>query len=342
MNKYLRLGINGYECKTITIDEDIKPEELASALAGTNSQRYGAEWERYIRKHCEMHISPPKKNRGDGYVYSKSEKYNLEKDLYEVMKHTRYFEIKTSYADLKTNSTFAILRIKPTQKLDYYILCLVEPVIVPEEKDPVNYLAYFYCLPAEYIEKSEDMKRYACVGTEEANENNDNIELRITIKKEEAFEKFGKYNISRGTSFKDLQDCVKMIGNDEKSEEASIKSTGIMEFYDEICGSNNPIESSLRSSYRKDPKFALLVNGEIIEGKNNINTLIQFCNKLGPFASKAFFPPSHLGQKMNEKRCVRLSVGNYYFNPDISIKDVKKFLKRGMRNTPFTVNLIER
>jgi hypothetical protein len=213
MNKHLKTAILGYIGKSVKLDLDLKAEEMLASLCGNNSQGYGARIPKFIIENTTLTLSSPAKGEGDAIIYSKSHKYCLVEDEYYEELIRKLIEIKVSVCDIKTNSTFSIVRIKPREKLDYYIVCLVDLVIPEGEDKPVNVIGYFYLLPASYIEKSSDFKTTTAMGTKEVNEGNPDAELRFTIEKEDAFEKFGKYNLSRGTSFIDLKEAIDYLNN---------------------------------------------------------------------------------------------------------------------------------
>lgn len=225
INIYLKQGIVGNLGKNIKLDLNIKAEEMLASLSANNPQGYGARVPQFIIENTSLTLSPPSKNEGDAILYSDSTKYCLLKNTYITETTRKIAEIKVSYPDNKTNSTFAILRTKPTQKIDYYIVCLVDVIIPEGEKYPVNYIGHFYVLPAAYIDESPDFKRTPAMGTKEANQGNANVELRFTIDKQEAFEKFGKYNIARGTSFFDLKECIDYLNNGTNPKLTETKKT---------------------------------------------------------------------------------------------------------------------
>jgi hypothetical protein len=218
INPHLKNAIVGYHGKNRKLNLNLKAEECLADLSGNNSQGYGARIAKFIIKNTSLQLSPPNNNEGDAILYSVSTKFSLLKNLYTSQILRKLLEIKVSFCDLETNSTFAILRIKPTQKLDYYILCLIDLVIPEGATKPIDYIGYFYVISAAYIEQSDDFKRTSVIGTKEANKGNVNVELRFTIKKEEAFEKFGKHNMARGTSFFDIRDCINSLNNAKEDE----------------------------------------------------------------------------------------------------------------------------
>lgn len=218
MNPHLKNALIGHVGKNRKLDTNLKAEECLATLAPNNPQGYGARIPKFIIENTSLILSPPNNNEGDAILYSVSNKFSLLENRYIPTIVRKLLEIKVSYCDNKTNSTFAILRIKPTQKLNYYIICLIDVIIPEGEKRPTNYIGYFYVLSAAYIEESNDFKRTPCTGTVDANEGSTNIELRFTVKKEEAFEKFGKHNIARGTSFFDVRDCIDSLNNAKKED----------------------------------------------------------------------------------------------------------------------------
>ena len=331
-NHYLKQGIIAYKGKTRQLDATIKPEEAVASLYGNNSQGYGARLQKYIIENTCLKPSPPKDNKGDGLLSVLSKKFNLLLNKLVVTIIERVFEIKVTYTDSKNNSTFAILRIKPTQKIDYYIICLVDIVIPPGEELPVDFVAYFYCLPAWYIEESDEIKRNAVNGTEEANKNNQDIEMRFTLKKEDAFEKFGKYNLLRGTSFSDLQEYLEYLNSNTPAVKSieNVKMTQPMYRKDISRRINKP-----RKTYQID------VDGYIIKGNSNTDTIIKFINHVHGDEAMNFFTPSFLSFDENKWRTIPVDNGNYYLNPKISFRDLKNMIERGRKYSRKNVRVIE-
>lgn len=229
-NAFLDDNTKGFCLKKTPLDiVGKRVEETIAIWAGTKvSQKYGAEYEKLIRDLSEsLFISPTKDNAGDSYGYSKSTKFNLFEQRDIVTKRKIIYEKKMSILDV--NGCFAIDRIKPTQKIDKYLILLVD-VIYPNElmgevatyidgeMRPKDFVGYFYCIPASYIEKSNDLTRYVISGTKDANKNNHDPELKITVKKEDALKFFGEYNELRGTSITDLLEHLKYLNNDDGIE----------------------------------------------------------------------------------------------------------------------------
>jgi len=205
-NKYLKEFIESHKKKTKEVDYTIRFENMIADLYGKNSQAYSRDLESAIIDFTPLHKTNPKNNEGDAFLNVKSEKYDLsaEENITSVVR--RIFEVKTSYCDTKKNKTFSIVRLKPTQTIDFYIILLVDPIIPKGSKIPINVVGHFYCLPSWYVESSGLFKISPVNGTAEANEGNKNIETRFTIDKKVAYDKFGRANNLRGTSFRDLLD----------------------------------------------------------------------------------------------------------------------------------------
>jgi hypothetical protein len=228
-NAFLEIGSIGHCIKNFPLDlTNTRVEETISTFVGKSSQKYGAEFEKLVRELTCLELSSPQNNDGDAFLYSKSTKFNLEENRNSTIRIRNVLEKKITIVDRYGN--FSIDRIKPTQNLDYYIILLVDVILPDDVKDdeiveyfcgvkkPKNIIGYFYCLPAAYIEKSEDFKRPIINGTKKANINNQDPELKITIKKETAFQKFKEYNHLRGTSFTDLLEYLNYLNNDELYE----------------------------------------------------------------------------------------------------------------------------
>ena len=111
----------------------------------------------------------------------------------DVVLGSKSGEIKVSFLDKKYSYNLTHLRM--WQKFQYYLFCFIdcENDFTPE----------FYVLD-KYVLNS--VKMTPMNGTKESNSNNNNIELRSTVKKNGKTHKlFKKYNKLSGTSFSDLK-----------------------------------------------------------------------------------------------------------------------------------------
>lgn len=107
-------------------------------------------------------------------------------------------EFKVTY--LSQDLTYHITHIRQWQKFKYYLIMFIdcENDFTPE----------FYFIPKNII---NNFKLNNMVGTKEANEDNHNVELRITIKKGSKEHKLlNKHNLLKDTSFDSLIEFVEL------------------------------------------------------------------------------------------------------------------------------------
>ena len=328
MNQYLKNGNEARLGKTRKTNMNAKPEEFVAEAYSNSAQAYGHRIANFLIFWTKLLISPPADDRGDAYVNSKTHYFSL---LYEKFIETIsriYFEIKVSYLDTRCD-TYAITRIRPKQNINYYIICLIDP--------DNNFESHYFCLPKSYIEESDDFKRSPMTGNKISNVNNNHIELRFTIKKEDAYEKFGKHTTLKGTSFYDLKEYIDYTSCDEFSTDTvetkptKVKSTNKMTV--------NPVSDIFRHNMKH--KFAFEVDGRIINGKTNQNTILNFVNQIGAVHATNFFSPNYLSTVYSKWRSIYVGSG-YYLNTQISYRDVQLAVKRGSKKkSGYEVKLID-
>lgn len=226
-------------------------------------------------------------------------------DNTELIRRLLNYEVKTSYLDLKTN-TFRLTHLRDYQDFDYFIVCFID------RSD--NFKPHFYVLTRSFIcDNKELFKLHAMNNTNRANQDNVNIDKAITIKKEVAFNLFGKNNLLPGTSYDDLITAIKNY-----------------ELHD-LFNKNKKMKTT---------KIAFDVNGTIIKGKTNEKLIVEFVNYLGPLTAQEYFPSFYLSTQPTKCRYVRLRLGNHFFDPKISPIDIKRIVNRGNKKTGLNIKLM--
>jgi hypothetical protein len=228
-------------------------------------------------------------------------------DAYGIFKKIKkFFELKSSYS--RKSGRYGIAHIRDYQTFDYFIICFVD------RED--NFKPYFYLLTKSFI--CDNFKLKAMNNTDKANKDNVNIDKTMSISKEKAYYMFGEANLLNGTSYQDLMDFLR-----------NAKPEG------------NMLVNPHAKMYQKHERFKFDANGVLIEGKTNIEAIINLANHLGPLTSTDYFPPSWLSKTPSELRNTKLKLGNYYLNPKISIRDARYIINRGNKKTNRNVRLIE-
>jgi len=112
----------------------------------------------------------------------------------------KYFELKVSFLSSKTNS-YCITHIRQWQRFNYYLLCFVDC------ED--NFRPNYYLLDKHVVHR---MRLGYMNGTPDANSDNHNVELRITIKKDsEDMRIIKKFNLLKDTSLNSLKKYIKSL-----------------------------------------------------------------------------------------------------------------------------------
>jgi hypothetical protein len=93
---------------------------------------------------------------------------------------------------------------------------------------------------------------------------NENVNKRFSIKKEIAYDIFGKHNLLRGTSYYDWVTYLNSAVNLPK-----------------IRSKKNVMVNPLQRAYSR---LAFRVNGTTIMGTSNKDTIMKLANHIGPFA----------------------------------------------------------
>jgi hypothetical protein len=145
-----------------------------------NPCSYGKRLQNYICNLLNLFVISSRLNKGD-FIY---------KDTFG--------EFKVTYLDQDLN--YHITHIRQWQKFKYYLIMFIdcENDFTPE----------FYFVPKNIINK---FKLGNMVGTKEANEDNHNVDLRVTIKKGSADHRLlNKHNLLKDTTFDSLKEFVEL------------------------------------------------------------------------------------------------------------------------------------
>ena len=159
--------------KNIDTNQDLI-DYILDCYTTLNPCSYGARIQKYVCEKMKLKTVSPRLNVGD-FKY---------KDTFG--------EFKMTY--LGQGLEYHITHIRQWQKFKYYLIMFIdcENDFTPE----------FYFIPKNIINK---FKLSNMVGTKEANEDNHNVDLRTTIKKDSKEHKMlAKHNLLKGTSMDDL------------------------------------------------------------------------------------------------------------------------------------------
>ena len=136
---------------------DLPEKEFIKGMICLNPQSYGARIEKYIKDILEFDKVAAKENKGD---------------LVDPIRD-EYYEVKISLLT-KSNPSLNLVQIRLWQNNDFY-LCVAYDL-----RDVSNYKKYIFLLTHDEME--EECKRASAAhGTSASNNNNENVELRLSI-----------------------------------------------------------------------------------------------------------------------------------------------------------------
>jgi hypothetical protein len=175
-----KLGLAKNKFKT-SKDIDVKQgliDYILDCYVKLNPCSYGARIQKYICTLLKLKIISSRLNLGD-FIFRDT-----------------YGEFKVTY--LSQTLDYHITHIRQWQKFKYYLIMFIdcENDFTPE----------FYFIPKNVI---NSFRLSNMVGTKEANEDNFNVDLRTTIRKDSKEHKLlAKNNLLKGTSIDDLIEFV--------------------------------------------------------------------------------------------------------------------------------------
>lgn len=182
MNQYLSSAINKFESDR-SVDYSLSVEDfVCQCYVKLAPNSYGTSIQERLRQ--ELNVSRVSASLGMGdFEFAR-----------------KFFELKVSFLSSKTN-TYCITHIRQWQRFNYYLLCFVDC------ED--NFRPNYYLLDKHVVHK---MRLGYMNGTPEANSDNHNVELRITIKNNsEDMRIIKKFNLLKDTSLSSLKKFMKTL-----------------------------------------------------------------------------------------------------------------------------------
>jgi len=179
MTQYLTAALNKRNSdRTMDYSLDLH-EFICQGYINLAPNEYGKHVQEYISRRLDAINVKPSEERGD------------------LMITAKYFEVKVSYLGQKNNS-YNITHIRQWQNLDYYLLCFVDC--------DNNFTPNFFVVKKKIM---GIIKQSYMNGTPKSNRNNDNIEMRATIKKyDTSYLIINNFNLLKDTTFESLQEFI--------------------------------------------------------------------------------------------------------------------------------------
>ena len=180
MNHYLKSALEKFNSNK-EMDYSLELEDfICQAYLKLNPNSYGM----YIQEKVRRILNVKK-------VYT-----SLERGDYEF--NNKFAEVKVSYLSSKTDS-YNITHLRTWQHINFYLFCFIDC--------KNNFKPNFYLIDKNIINK---LKLGYMNGTPQANINNQNVELRATVKVDsDNMKVIKKFNLLKDTSIESLKDYLK-------------------------------------------------------------------------------------------------------------------------------------
>jgi len=233
------------QSKQIDINQDII-DYICECYLKLNPCSYGARIQNFICGLLGLKIISAKLNSGD-FKY---------KDTYG--------EFKVTYLD--QDKGYHITHIRQWQKFKYYLIMFIdcENDFTPE----------FYFLPKNIFNR---FKLGNMVGTKETNEDNQNVDLRLNVKKGSAEHKaLLKYSLLKGTTLDNLNEYIWDNITQEEKDKSPLRNSMV-----EIPKTNKKIMNKVGQTNVTNKKtLKIFVDNNEIQGDNIIDKIIKVGNLL--------------------------------------------------------------
>ena len=118
----------------------------------------------------------------------------------------KYFEGKISFRN--KSGKYSITNIRDWQDFDYFVLCFVDT--------HDDFKPYFYCVPKKTITDNPRISLNGMNNTNKINRSNTYVATRTNINEIDLSWLFKKDSVLKGTSYKHLQDFIKLTYNNLK------------------------------------------------------------------------------------------------------------------------------
>lgn len=120
--------------------------------------------------------------------------------------YKKFFEAKISYRN--KSGKYSITNIRNWQDFDYFILCFVD--------SDDNFKPYFYCVPKTTITNNPRINLTGMNNTAKTNSKNKYVGTRTSVNPVDLNWLFKNDSVLKGTSYKNLQDFIKLTYNNLK------------------------------------------------------------------------------------------------------------------------------
>jgi hypothetical protein len=182
MNQYLSLATNKFKSDR-SVNYDLPLEDfICQCYVKLTPNNYGTRVQERLRRELNVNRVSQRLGMGD----------------FEICR--KYFEVKVSYLSSKEDSYY-LLHLRPWQRFNYYLLCFVDC-----END---FKPNFYVIDKHVIHK---FKLNNMHGTADANSDNHNVELRISIENNsDSMRILKRSNLLKDTSLQSLKSFIRSL-----------------------------------------------------------------------------------------------------------------------------------
>jgi hypothetical protein len=250
---------------------------------------YGTQWDKWLIKivkkenlyvgsvdkseeRGDMNMSYPKTNNNPiqqteeinlPFYYGSVSGTHYGNVVLDVDQIQKYFENKISFLG-KTSQSYTIRNIRPYHNIDYFMLCFVDC------ED--NFKPHFICIDKTVLTDNRDYRLSYMNGTKKSNENNENCNMGVTIKKNSPQYKrlINVHNKLKGTSINDMLEFLFSLNISLRDE---LLNSFDEYSYDDLNRDNNDRVLygglyKIQSTTIREKISSILVEGEIYSFKN--------------------------------------------------------------------------
>ena len=306
-NKALRLANETAELRDTDVDIDIPMDKFSLIVYLGLSQKYGQLIPKKIIRDSMGVLTPTNPNVGPGDAFI------------NTLKGIIHYEIKCTYTS--KNGMYSLTQLRMFEDYQYFIIALFDRTD--------NFKSRFYVIPKEVLRK---LKLQSMHGNKKVNSENKFIEERVSLTTMDAYDFFGYHNILPGTSYDDLRSYYFQLGVSQHvnpNVKMNVPLTG-GQLQNHRCS---------KSFYEKRTTIYFTVNNERIMGDNNKDTVRLLIEHLGTEEAMKFFTNSILSKERGEYH--NMMIGDCYYNPRLSIRDIRNFMARGAKNSKVIVKMTE-
>lgn len=271
-----------------------------------------------------------KRDRGDVSILNK-----VSMELKFSIRHIHSVPFEDENGPRKTSKYIhRLCNIRSWQTFDYFVIGLANP--------ENNYNIVFYVVPKPIITENPSLKLYAQNNTKEANRDNKNIGMSVSLTQEMVEEYLVKYNILKDTTYTGMLAFLKSLYDKHSTKESELNSKfvpikNIRQISETV---SKPISTRVTNKRSSKTIVSFLIDGKTeISGNTNIEAMTNLIKHIGPDNAYGKMMKFWLSKEKSTYRTMKL--GNYYFNPKSSIRDIRLNVNLLRKHGGIDIKIIE-